>query len=58
MDFSLNQEQKLLKESVAKLSRAEFGPRARETDEKKRYPKENIQKLSELGLMGRELPHQ
>ncbi len=52
MDFKLTEEQKLLQESVSKLARSEFAPRAGEIDEKKKYPVENIQKLSELGLMG------
>ncbi len=56
MDFRLTDEQKLLKESVSRLSRSEFAPRAREIDEQKLYPRENIARLSELGLMGLCIP--
>jgi alkylation response protein AidB-like acyl-CoA dehydrogenase len=56
MDFGLSEEQRILRDSVKKLARNEFSPHAREIDEQKRFPRENIAKLSDLGLMGLCIP--
>ena len=56
MDFSLSSEQSLLKDQVRKLARSEFAPRAEACDREKRFPAENVARLSELGLMGLCLP--
>ncbi|HEV7501448.1 MAG TPA: acyl-CoA dehydrogenase [Vicinamibacteria bacterium] len=52
MDFTLNEEQQLLKKTVREFAEAEIGPHAREWDEKQEFPREVFTKLGELGLMG------
>ena len=52
MDFSLSEEQLLLKKTVREFAEAEIGPHAREWDEKQEFPREVFKKLGELGLMG------
>ena len=52
MDFSLTEEQQLLKKTVRDFAEAEIAPHAREWDEKQEFPRELFAKLGELGLMG------
>jgi butyryl-CoA dehydrogenase len=52
MDYLLTEEQQMLKEMVAKFSREEIGPVARENQEKGIFPAEIVKKAGELGLMG------
>jgi len=52
VDFSLTEEQRLLKKTVREFAEAEIGPHAREWDEKQEFPREVFTKLGELGLMG------
>ena len=52
MDFSLSEEQQLLKKTVREFAEAEIGPHGREWDEKQEFPREVFTKLGELGLMG------
>jgi hypothetical protein len=52
LDFSLSEEQKLLKQTVREFAEAELAPHAREWDEKQEFPREVFTKLGELGLMG------
>lgn len=50
--FNLTEEQKMIQEMAQKLARDEIAPRAAELDEKSEFPKENLKKMAELGLMG------
>jgi alkylation response protein AidB-like acyl-CoA dehydrogenase len=52
LDFSLSEEQQLLKKTVREFAEAELGPHAREWDEKQEFPREVFTSLGELGLMG------
>ena len=52
MDFSLNEEQQLLKQTVRDFAEKEIAPHAREWDDKQEFPREVFTKLGELGLMG------
>ena len=52
MDFSLSEEQQLLRKTVREFAEAEIGPHAREWDEKQEFPREVFTKLGALGLMG------
>jgi alkylation response protein AidB-like acyl-CoA dehydrogenase len=52
LDFSLSEEQQLLKKTVREFAEAEIGPHAREWDEKQEFPREVFTKLGGLGLMG------
>jgi len=52
VDFSLNDEQQLLKKTVREFAEAELRPHSREWDEKQEFPRDVFTKLGELGLMG------
>ncbi|HVR69883.1 MAG TPA: acyl-CoA dehydrogenase [Vicinamibacteria bacterium] len=52
MDFSLSDEQQLLKRTVREFAESELAPHSREWDEKQEFPREVFRKLGELGLMG------
>jgi len=52
LDFSLSEEQQLLRNSVREFAESEIRPHAREWDEKQEFPREIFAKLGEMGLMG------
>ena len=52
MDFNLSREHQLLQKMVAAFTENEVKPIAAETDRTCEYPKENIDKLFDLGVMG------
>ena len=52
MDFSLSEEQQLLKKTVRDFAESELLPHVREWDEKQEFPREVFGKLGALGLMG------
>jgi alkylation response protein AidB-like acyl-CoA dehydrogenase len=52
LDFSLNEEQQLLKQTVRDFAEKEIAPHAREWDEKQEFPREVFTRAGELGLMG------
>ena len=52
MDFSLSEEQQLLKRTVRNFAEAEIAPHARAWDEQQEFPRELWAKLGELGLTG------
>ena len=52
MDFSLSEDQQMLKAMVRDFATKEVEPIAAEIDEAARYPAENVKKMAELGLMG------
>jgi alkylation response protein AidB-like acyl-CoA dehydrogenase len=56
MTFKLNEEQLMIQSMVRDLAREEFAPKAMERDKTKAFPKENLKKLGELGLMGMMVP--
>jgi alkylation response protein AidB-like acyl-CoA dehydrogenase len=58
VDFTLTEEQRLLKETVREFGEAELRPHAREWDEKQEFPREVFDKMGELGLMGATWPHE
>ena len=58
MDFSLSEEQQLLKKTVRDFAESELGPHSREWDEKQDFPREVFTKLGELGLMGAVWPEE
>jgi len=58
LDFSLSEEQQLLKKTVREFAESELSPHAREWDEKQEFPREVFTKLGELGLMGVVWPHE
>jgi alkylation response protein AidB-like acyl-CoA dehydrogenase len=56
MDFSLTDEQTLLRKSVREFAETEIRPHVMEWDEKSHFPKELLPKLAALGLMGIQFP--
>jgi alkylation response protein AidB-like acyl-CoA dehydrogenase len=56
MDFSLTDEQTLLRKSVREFAESEVRPHVMEWDEDQHFPKELLAKLAELGLMGIQFP--
>ncbi len=56
MDFELTEEQRMLKEQVARFVDREVIPRAPIIDEEERFPEENFRAMAEMGLFGIALP--
>jgi alkylation response protein AidB-like acyl-CoA dehydrogenase len=52
MDFSLSEDQALLRRSVREFAETEIRPHVMEWDEAQHFPKELVPKLAALGLMG------
>lgn len=52
MDYLLTDEQKMMKEMVAKFAKEKIAPVASENEKNHRFPAEIIQEAGELGLMG------
>jgi butyryl-CoA dehydrogenase len=58
VDFTLNDDQKMILELVDEVSEKEFAPRADEISAKGEFPAENIKKLTELDLFGITIPEE
>lgn len=58
MDFSLTEDQKMLKTMVRDFAEAELEPIAAQIDEEARFPAESIKKMAKLGLMGIPFPEE
>lgn len=58
MPYQLTEEQAMMRDMVRRLAQNEFAPRAAEIDRQHRFPRENIQKMAELGLMGIPIPEE
>ncbi len=56
MDFELTDDQRMLKETVARFVDNEVAPRAAELDESERFPEENFNAMAEMGLFGISIP--
>jgi short-chain 2-methylacyl-CoA dehydrogenase len=56
MDFDLNDEQRLLRDTVRDFARNEVAPQAAELDRTKAFPYELVGKMGSLGLMGIPFP--
>ena len=56
MDFSLTEEQRLIKQTAAKFAKNEVEPAIEQLYEEKRFPYEIMNKMGELGLMGLSFP--
>ena len=57
MDFSLNEEQLLLKQTIRDFVTKEIIPHAKEWDEKEEVPLSTIKRLASLGIMGMTVDH-
>lgn len=58
MDFTLNEEQRMIRDMARDFAQNEITPIAAEYDEASRFPTETIRRMGELGLMGIEVPEQ
>ena len=56
MDFSLSQDQMMIKKMAHDFAARELEPLAAKIDEEELYPAESIKKMAELGLLGLSLP--
>src|SRR6266542_5379603 len=56
MHVLLTEDQELFRRTVREFAEREIAPVAAELDESERYPRENVKKMGELGLMGLTLP--
>ncbi len=56
MDFSLTEDQKMLRATVQDFATKELEPIAAQIDEESRFPAESVKKMAELGLMGIPFP--
>jgi len=55
---NLNDDERLILETVQDLCRKEIAPRAAEVDKEERFPWENMEKINELGLNGLFIPEE
>ena len=58
MDFNLSREHQLIRKMMAEFTEKEVKPIAAETDRTCEYPRENIEKLFDLGVMGMCVPEE
>ena len=56
MDFKLNEEQLMLRETVKRFAEKDVAPLAYEIDRDERFPHENFKKMGEMGLLGITIP--
>ena len=52
MDFNLSKEEKLVLQMYRDFAENEVKPLAQELDEEERFPKETVEKMAKLGMMG------
>jgi butyryl-CoA dehydrogenase len=58
MDFTLSEEQRLLRDTARDFAAREVAPKAAELDKSGRWPAEIVAKMAELGLMGVAIPQE
>jgi alkylation response protein AidB-like acyl-CoA dehydrogenase len=58
MDFQLSREQKMLKDTIRKISLNQFAPRAAEIDKQGEFPWDNKKVYAENGLLGINCPEE
>jgi butyryl-CoA dehydrogenase len=56
MSFELTEEQKMIRAMVREFARTEILPTAAQRDRTKEFPRENLRKMGELGLLGMNVP--
>ena len=56
MVFNLSNEQQMIQAMAREFARKELAPTAAERDRTKAFPRENLKKMAELGLMGMMVP--
>lgn len=58
MNFELTEEQEMARNTVREFSRNEIAPVAREFDEGEKFPRQQLNGLAELGLLGMIIPEE
>lgn len=58
MDFSLDQKHEMARQLFRDFAENEVKPLAQEIDEEERFPKENIEKMAKIGMMGIPIPRE
>ena len=58
MDFRLNEEQLMFRDTIRRFVQKEIAPIAADTDKYHKFPLDTLKKLGELGLMGLPLPEE
>jgi len=58
MDFDLNEEQRMIQETIRKFADEEIAPVASENDKKAHFPRDLFEKLAALGFMGTPIPEE
>jgi len=58
MDFDLNEEQRMIQETITKFANEEIAPVASENDKKAHFPRDIFKKLAGLGFMGTPIPQE
>jgi alkylation response protein AidB-like acyl-CoA dehydrogenase len=58
MDFSLNDHQKLIRDTVRQFMETEVRPFVKEMEKQEKFPAEAIQKLGEMGCCGMLVPEE
>lgn len=58
MEFDLSEEQRMIRDLARKFSDEEIAPVARENDRNCRFPRDTIEKMGELGLLGGPVPEE
>ena len=58
MDFTLSEEEDLIRRTVREYARSRLEPLGHELDESKRFPREQLRELAELGLGGMLIPQE
>lgn len=58
MDFQLNEEQMMIRDTIREFAETEIKPGVRERDEKAEFPAEIVKHLGELGFMGMQVPEE
>ncbi|MDL1873025.1 acyl-CoA dehydrogenase [Deltaproteobacteria bacterium PRO3] len=56
MDFSLNEEHKMIRDMARAFAQKEVAPTAAEMDQKGEFPSRHLPKMAELGLLGMMVP--
>jgi len=58
LDFNLNEEQLMIRETVREFAETEIAPVAQENDESGLFPKDLAKKMAEIGLFGLVIPEE
>ncbi|HCW75484.1 MAG TPA: acyl-CoA dehydrogenase [Candidatus Marinimicrobia bacterium] len=58
MNFQLNEEQMMIRDTIREFAETEIKPGVRERDEKAEFPTEIVRHLGELGFMGMQVPEE